>query len=371
MRNTEPQSRNSRHERRPRMFWSPLAASILAVSACGLNDPAPATTAPAPAAPAAPAATATPAPTEAGGPAEDRTAAREQRRIERREQRKVDFDSQMKAFEYGVLEATADAEKLRAKVLEIVQPVAGVPLQWTIRSCVAETIWDSADGTLKGQGAILLSQSSLETETCQTAARSRSSLIAAQLTTDTTVARATHQKLVGLTAESPQTKVSVESTTTAAGGDPVLVVRAQERHRGVLSEIDTTTGLGKVVAEHFWASGTATPLASVCGQSRTVRQWVLEEQEALPARESASAKAGKQGKARKTRERHRSWARLAVTSNAAGTGAPLASLHMREASKRETDAARLELATTTYNGLKAAGMVSGVSLIDAQYRCGA
>jgi hypothetical protein len=370
MRDAVPQANSPRLGSQNLTRIIPLVAAVFVASGCSSNEPTPTAAPAAPTAPAAPDAAAPAPATEVKDPEGDRGAAREQRRIDRRGQRKVDFENQAKVFEYPVLASTPDAATLRAKILEVVQPVAGVALQWTLRSCVAETLWDSADGTLKTQGAVLISQASLETDTCKASGRSRSSLLASHLSTDATAVRSTHQKLVAMTTENAQMKVMVESATTVPEAAPAVVVRAQERHKGVLSSVDTKNGLGKVMVDRFWAAGSEANLTVVCGEARTVRNWVLEEKEALPAKDKAAPKTDKRGKARKARERHRSWARLTVATDAADKGTPHASFYMREASKRESDAGRLQLPTTTYTGLKAAGMVVEIPLIDAQYRCG-
>lgn len=307
----------------------------------------------------------------------DREAKREQRRSERREQRRLSFDSQSPVFEYAVRAATPAADALRARILSSVQPVAGTPLRWTQRSCATETLWDDPSGTLKSTGAVLVTQSSLDAASCTAEERTKSSLQLAHQTADSAAARSTHVPLAGLAAANKQSKVWVEAATTDPASAPVLVVQGLERHRGALAAVDTTQGLGKAALDRFWGPGAAVELGAVCDRSLTVRQWVLEEEQALPPRdgdERSSEGRGKRerkGKARQPRDRHRSWARLTVWTDAAGTTVHHASLHMKAASsKRETDAARRELPTTTHTDLKAAGMVEAVPLLDARYRCG-
>ena len=78
-----------------------------------------------------------------------------------------------------------DAEKVRAQILSTVQPVAGVPLRWTLRSCASETVWDTTEGTLKGQGAVLSTETSLDAKTCTAGERSRSNLSVQHATSQT------------------------------------------------------------------------------------------------------------------------------------------------------------------------------------------
>ncbi|HCH63828.1 MAG: hypothetical protein CL927_14520 [Deltaproteobacteria bacterium] len=343
---------------------------FLALSGCTCNDAAP---------PAAPPAVEA-APPAAEPPPEakpdrkdakaDRKDTREQRRADRREQRKVDFSAQAPVFQFPVLAATSDAEKVRAQIMTAVQPVAGVALRWTLRSCASETLWDSADGTLNKQGASIAIQNSLETDTCASSERSRSSLLVAHRTTDEAAAKATHRQLLGLTATDSQLKVSVESVTSAPEGAPTLVVRSVVRSRGAASAVDTSTGLGQAMKARFWGPEATVTLAPVCSQGLTIREWVLEEEQAMPSKGNEATKAGKNGKARKQRERRRSWARLTVSSDPAGAGKPHAMLYMRAAPKREAADARVQLPTTTFNALKSAGMTVEMPLVDARYRCG-
>jgi hypothetical protein len=285
-------------------------------------------------------------------------------------------------FEYAVRAAAPAADALRARILSSVQPVAGTPLRWTQRSCATETLWDDAGGTLKSQGALLVTQSTLDAASCTAEERTKSSLQLAHQTVDSAAARSTHVPLAGLAAANKQSKVWVEAATTDPASDPVLVVQGLERHRGALAAVDTTQGLGKAALDRFWGPGAAVELGAVCDRSLTVRQWVLEEEQALPPRDGdersregrgreGRGKGARKGKARQPRDRHRSWARLTVWTDAAGTTVHHASLHMKAASsKRETDAARQELPTTTHTDLTAAGMVEAVPLLDARYRCG-
>ena len=346
------------------------AVGLFALSGCTCNDSAPPAAAPVveaapPAAEPAPAAQ----PEQKRGKA-DREDARKQRRAERREQRKLDFESQTAVYQYPVVATSSDAEALRAQILTAVQPVAGVALQWTLRSCVSETLWDSADGTLKKQGATLAIQNSLETDTCSSSGRSRSSLLVAHRTTDEAAAKATHKQLLGLTNANSQLKVSVESATSVPDAAPTLIVRALERSKGSASAVDTSAGLGKSMVTRFWDPEATVTLTPVCSQGLTVREWVLEEEQAMPSQEAEPSKAGKGGKARKPRERRRSWARLTVSSDPAGAGKPHAMLHMRAAPKRESNDARVQLPVNTFNALKTAGLTVEMPLVDARYRCG-
>lgn len=352
--------------RRLAHVMAPFAA-LLAISGCTCNDAAP---------PAAPPAAQAPAPALEPAPEAkpdrkaskaDRQGKREQRRAERREQRRLDFDAQAPVFVYPVAVTSADAEKARAQILSTTQPVAGVPLRWTLRSCATETLWDTTEGTLKGQGAVLSTQTSLNPKTCTAGERSRSNLTVQHLTTDAAAAKATHTKLIALMSSNDQLKVTVESATTASETNPTIIVQAMERARGAMESVDVSKGLTKAFTERFSTAESPLQLAAVCGKGQTVREWILEEEAAMPSRDSQATKTGKNGRERKARERHRSWARLTVTSGATTSSAVL---HMRGASKREQNDARLQLPTTTYTDLKTAGMVVEMPVVDARYRCG-
>lgn len=343
------------------------AVALLTFSGCTCNDAAP---------PAAPPAVEAPPPApepepdarrDRRGSKADREGKREQRRAERREQRRLDFDSQTPVFVYPVAVTSPDAEKVRAQILSTVQPVAGVPLRWTLRSCASETVWDTAEGSLKGQGAVLSTETSLDSKTCTAGERSRSNLTVQHATTDAAAAKATHARLIALGSADSQLKVTVESATTAPETNPTIIVQSTERARGAVDSVDVSKGLAKAFTERFSTADSPLQLAAVCGKAQTVREWVLEEEAAMPAKESKTAKTGKNGRERKARERHRSWARLTVTS---GASASNAMVHMRGASKREKDEARLQLPQTTYTGLKTAGMVVELPVVDARYRCG-
>jgi hypothetical protein len=359
-----------RHSASRLLLTGPVLLASFALSGCTCNDtpapaPAPVTAAPAPV--AAPVAE----PAEPAPSADDRRQAkRNDRRNERREQRKASFDNQKPVFEYAVKAATPAADALRAKIMANVQPAAGVPLRWTLRSCESETLWDDPSATLKGQGATLVIQTSLDSSSCAPTERTRSTVEVAHYTTDTEAARSTHQRLSSLSATNQGVKVTVESATVAPESPPVFAVRALERQNGTLATVDPATGLGKAVLDRFVAAGTPTTLSPVCGESLTVRHWVLEEEQALPPKDDSPPSTGKRGKTRAPKERHRSWAQLSVWSSADGASVHHASLHMRGASKRETNPAQQELPTKTYTDLKAAGLVDAVPLIDARYRCG-
>ena len=354
--------------RHGRSLLIPLLVATIGLTGCTCNDSPEPVAPPVAAAPPPPEAT----PAEAAKESKaDRIAARGQQRGERREQRKLSFDAQLPVFEFAVRAASPAAEKVRAEILAAVQPVAGVPLRWTLRSCASETMWDSADRTLQGQGVVLATEVSLDPASCTQGAsagkRTRSALVVSHHSADAAAVRSSHEALVRLAAGNGQTKVSVESASSAPEATALVVVRGLERHRGALSAVDTSSGMGKVLLDRFWPAGSTPELTAVCDRSLTTRSWILEEEEAMPSNDAAPAATGKGGKARKPRERHRSWARLTVRSSADAT---LASLHMRASRKRDADPARVDLPITTYSGLQAAGLVEAVPLIDARYRCG-
>jgi hypothetical protein len=337
-----------------------LVCTLAGVSACTCGEQAtlPEATSPPAAVPAVA------APVEPAAETDDNLV-REQRREDRKNARKTSFDNHPPVFRFSLGASDDRAKAARQRVAAITQPVAGVDLSWIRMDCTRETAWDSAEHALGGTGTSFLSVTKLEAEDCGVPEKARALVTTSVLTGDESVARLAHSKLAGVAASNKRAKVSVELISATPGALPQYEVAAREKVKGAAPGQAPTA---QIVGAHIGdGGGTMVP---VCDRSLLVERWVLEETKPRPEKAERPTKDTKKGDKRPPRERHRRWAELAIWSTALDQGALHAEVRVRAARAKETDPARMALATQVHADLAGAGLISPSTRAEALYRCG-